>query len=105
MNRVITPLLCAIFQSLNTSNIFPNDQYSVMMMEGGGFYSMTFTQSNFSNMRRDNRQNICGHNANLLIEHMNERRKKELDFYFSFTKHEDGTYHDFRSSFDIIVTL
>lgn len=62
------------------------------MMEASGFDLMTFTPSNFSNMRRDDRLNICGDDADLLIEHMSERSEKEQWFYFSFTKNDNSIY-------------
>lgn len=65
---------------MKTSNISPSDHCSMATMEAGGFDSMTFTPSDFSNMRRDDRLNICEHDADLLIEHMFERHKKGQSF-------------------------
>ncbi|KMZ75253.1 hypothetical protein ZOSMA_117G00710 [Zostera marina] len=78
VNRVITPLSGALFQSLNTSNISPSDQYCVAAQEPGGFDHIQFTPSDLSNMRRDDRCNIIQRDADLLIE-LFEKRKNESD--------------------------
>ncbi|KMZ73195.1 hypothetical protein ZOSMA_151G00270 [Zostera marina] len=93
VNRVITPLSRALFQSLNISDISPSDQYCVAAQEAGGFDHIQFTPSDLSNMRRDDRCNIIQRNADLLIELFEERKNKSPDFFFSFTRHEDGTIH------------
>ncbi|KMZ58140.1 hypothetical protein ZOSMA_7G01710 [Zostera marina] len=90
VNRVITPLSRTLFQSLNTSNISPNDQYCVAAQEAGGFDHMQYTPSDLSNMRRDDRCNIIQRDADLLIELFEERRNKSSDFFFSFTRHDNG---------------
>ncbi|KMZ68026.1 hypothetical protein ZOSMA_24G00470 [Zostera marina] len=90
VNRVITPLSRALFQSLNTSNISPSDQYCVAAQEAGGFDHMQYTPSDLSNVRRDDRCNIIQRDADLLIELFEERRNKSSDFFFSFTRHDNG---------------
>lgn len=50
VNRVITPLSRALFQSLSTSNIAPDDQYSVSANEPGGFSQVSFIPFDFANM-------------------------------------------------------
>ncbi|KMZ71794.1 hypothetical protein ZOSMA_175G00370 [Zostera marina] len=89
VNRVITPLSRALFQSPNTSNISPSDQYCVAAQEARGFDHMQYTPSDLSNMRRDDRCNIIQRDADLLIELFEERRNKSSDF-FSFTRHDNG---------------
>ncbi|KMZ68649.1 hypothetical protein ZOSMA_234G00240 [Zostera marina] len=81
VNRVITPLSRALFQSLNTSNISPSDQYCVAAQEVGGFDHIQFTPSDLSNMRRDDRCNIIQRNADLLIELFEERKNKSSNFF------------------------
>ncbi|KMZ70646.1 hypothetical protein ZOSMA_197G00190 [Zostera marina] len=92
LNRVITPLSRALFQSLNTSNISPSDQYCVVAQEAGGFDHIQFTPSNLSNMRRDDRCNIIQRDADLLIQLFVERRNKSFDF-FSFTRLDNGNFY------------
>lgn len=89
-NRVITPRSRALFQSLNTSNIAPSDQYSVVTMEAGGYESMTFMPSDFSNMRWDNPKNVCYCDVDLLLEFLGVCIGQDLGYYYSFTKHDDG---------------
>ncbi|KMZ67866.1 hypothetical protein ZOSMA_255G00030 [Zostera marina] len=91
VNRVITPLLRTLFQSINTSNISSSDQYCVAVQEVGGFDHIQFTPFDLSNMRRNNRCNIIQRDADLLIELFKERKNKSSDFFFSFTRHEDGS--------------
>ncbi|KMZ58454.1 hypothetical protein ZOSMA_76G00090 [Zostera marina] len=80
VNRVITHLSRALFQSLNTSNISPNDQYCVAVQETGGFDYIQFIPSDLSNMRRDDRRNIIQRDADLLIERFEENQTKSFDF-------------------------
>lgn len=88
IDQCITPLSRALFQSLDSFNISSSDRYSVATIEAGGFEAITFIPLDFSNMRRDDRQNICSHDVDLLIEHMNKRVLRKTDYYY--TKHEDG---------------
>lgn len=68
MNHVVTPLSRALFQSISLSNIGSSDQYYVTTQKSGSYSEMSFTPSNFSNMRRDQRSLEEGRDSDLVLE-------------------------------------
>ncbi|KMZ76176.1 hypothetical protein ZOSMA_105G00030 [Zostera marina] len=90
INREITPYARNLINRLEESNIPPSQQYSYVAMQSGGFSSCSFTQSDFSNYRRDDKENMISHDVDILIKKFQTLKEHDDDYYYSYELDKEG---------------
>lgn len=56
-----------LFQSLKSSNVTPSKKFEIPLADCGGYGNMNFSQSDFHNMRRDERMMVSQQDVDLVV--------------------------------------
>lgn len=90
-NREIPKRERELFQSLKATNVAPSKQFEIASTDYGGYGNMAFCQSDFPNMRRDDRMIVERQDVDLVVERFEANKEWNDSFYYSSLRHESGS--------------
>lgn len=91
-NRVIPTRSKELFKALKSSNLAPSKQFEIAATEFGGYECISFSQSDFNNMRRDDYSLVSQNDVDIVVEHFKEHRRFNNTFYYNLLRDQSSMY-------------
>ncbi|XP_058182725.1 protein FAR1-RELATED SEQUENCE 5-like [Rhododendron vialii] len=89
-HRRISDAQKSLTQHLAAANVPPHQQMSILELQAGGLGNVGFLPQDLYNKNRDERNCVDGYDADMLYEYFETEQQKNLNFYFTMEKDDEG---------------